>query len=79
VGLVKLNVVWPFPEQFIRELAGRVKAMIMPEINLGQMVLELERVVGGRCAVALVGHPGGGIITPARIIAAVQAALEDKP
>ena len=79
VGLVKLNVVWPFPEEFIRELSGRVKAMIMPEINLGQMVLELERLAQGRCAVNLVAHAGGGIITPARIIEAVQAALEDKP
>ena len=79
VGLVKLNVVWPFPEQFIRELSAKVKAMIMPEINLGQMVLELERVAAGRCAVELVAHPGGGIITPDRIIAAAQAALEEKP
>ncbi|MCF8032982.1 MAG: 2-oxoacid:acceptor oxidoreductase subunit alpha [Desulfarculaceae bacterium] len=79
VGLIKLNVVWPFPEQFFRELAPKVKAMIMPEINLGQMVLELERVVGGRCPVELVAHPGGAIITPDRIIKAVQAALEEKP
>ncbi|MCB2227564.1 MAG: 2-oxoacid:acceptor oxidoreductase subunit alpha [Desulfarculaceae bacterium] len=77
VGLVKLNVVWPFPEEFIRELAGRMKALIMPEINLGQMVLEMERVAGGRCPVELVSHPGGAIITPDRIIKAVEAALED--
>ncbi len=77
VGLVKLNVVWPFPEDFIRELSGRVKAMIMPEINLGQMVLELERLSQGRCLVRLVSHPGGGIITPGRIVEAVQAVLKE--
>ncbi|KMY66905.1 2-oxoglutarate ferredoxin oxidoreductase subunit alpha [Desulfocarbo indianensis] len=77
VGLVKLNVAWPFPEDFIRDLSGRVKAMIMPEINLGQMVLELERLSQGRCPVSLVSHPGGGIITPGRILAAVRESLKE--
>jgi len=77
VGLVKLNVAWPFPEEFIRDLSGRVNAMIMPEINLGQMVLELERLSQGRCLVSLVSHPGGGIITPGRILAAVREALKE--
>ena len=78
-GLVKLNVAWPFPEDFIRELSGRVKTMIMPEINLGQMVLELERLAQGRCAVRLVAHPGGTIISPRRIVEAIRQALEERP
>ncbi len=72
LGLVKLNTVWPFPEEFIRGLAGRVRALIMPEINLGQMVLELERCAGGRCPVRLVGHAGGSIIRPGVILSAVE-------
>ncbi len=43
VGHLRLIVVWPFPEQRIRELAGRIKGFVVPEINLGQMVLEVER------------------------------------
>jgi 2-oxoglutarate/2-oxoacid ferredoxin oxidoreductase subunit alpha len=73
-GLLKLDTIWPFPEQLIRELAERVKAMIMPEINYGQMVLELERCAGGRCAVRLVPHAGGAVIRPERILAAVEEA-----
>lgn len=72
LGLVKLNTVWPFPEEFIRDLSGRVRALIMPEINLGQMVLELERCAGGRCPVRLVGHAGGSIIRPAAILKAIE-------
>jgi 2-oxoglutarate ferredoxin oxidoreductase subunit alpha len=79
VGLVKLNVAWPFPEEFIRELSRQVKCMIMPEINLGQMVLELERLAQGRCAVRLVAHPGGTIISPRRIVEAIGQALEERP
>lgn len=76
-GLLKLNTVWPFPQDMIHDLAGKVKAMVMPEINMGQMVLELERCAGGRCRVDLVAHPGGGIIRPAAVIEAVKAALKE--
>ncbi len=75
-GLVKLNTVWPFPEEMIRDLAGNVRALIMPEINLGQMVLELERCTGGRCPVRLIPHCGGTIIKPAAIISAIESILE---
>ena len=44
-GLIKLDTVWPFPEELIRGVAPRLKAMIMAEINGGQMVLELERAL----------------------------------
>ena len=71
-GLVKLNTVWPFPEKMIRDLAGKVKGMIMPEINLGQVVLELERCVCGQCPVILVPHPGGSIIKPSAILKAIE-------
>jgi len=77
LGLVKLNTVWPFPEEFIRDLAGRVRALIMPEINMGQMVLELERCAGGRCPVRLVGHAGGAIIRPASILEAVEEVVKE--
>ncbi len=77
-GLLKLDTVWPFPEQVIRDLAGKVRAMVMPEVNLGQMVLELERCAQGRCAVSLVPHAGGSIHSPSAIFKAIQAALKEK-
>lgn len=76
-GLIKLNTVWPFPEEMIRDLAGHVRAMVMPEINMGQMVLELERCVGGRCPVHLVPHCGGTIIKPAAILSAIEDIIEE--
>ena len=77
VGFMRLIVVWPFPETRIRELAGQVKAFVMPEINYGQMVLELERCAGGRCPVRLVGHAGGSIIRPAAILKAVEEVTKE--
>jgi 2-oxoglutarate ferredoxin oxidoreductase subunit alpha len=76
-GLVKLNTIWPFPEKMIRDLARKVRGLIMPEINYGQMVLELERCAGGLCPVVLVPHAGGAIIHPDRILTALDRALKE--
>lgn len=73
VGMLKLVTVWPFPEKRIRELAGRVKAFVVPEINAGQMVLEVERCAGGRARTALVPQLGGDIHHPEEILEAIRA------
>lgn len=67
-GLLRLITVWPFPEAQIRELAQRVKAFVTVELNLGQIHLEVERCAGGKAPAFLVGHAGGTVIPPERII-----------
>lgn len=64
VGHLRLVVVWPFPEERIRELASNVKSFVVPELNLGQMVYEVERCAAGKARVELVGHPGGTVHSP---------------
>jgi 2-oxoglutarate/2-oxoacid ferredoxin oxidoreductase subunit alpha len=71
-GLLRLITVWPFPEEKIRQLAQQVKKMIVVEINLGQMVLEVQRCAGWRTPVYLVGHAGGTVITPDAVIRALK-------
>ncbi|MBI4891960.1 MAG: 2-oxoacid:acceptor oxidoreductase subunit alpha [Acidobacteria bacterium] len=72
VGKLRLICVWPFPEKLIRELAGKVKALVMPELNMGQVVLELERCAGGQCKVIGVPHPGGTVHKPVEILEAIE-------
>jgi len=67
VGTLRLVVCWPFPEQRVRELARQVKAFVVPEINFGQMVLEVERCAAGRAAAIGVPHAGGGVHDPEQI------------
>jgi 2-oxoglutarate ferredoxin oxidoreductase subunit alpha len=67
VGSVRLVVIWPFAEKRIRELAGSVGALVVPEINYGQLVLEVERCAAGKCDVWPVPHGGGGVHDPADI------------
>jgi 2-oxoglutarate ferredoxin oxidoreductase subunit alpha len=72
VGHLRLVVVWPFPEIRIRELAERVRGFVVPELNLGQMVLEVERSVAGKAGVSLVGHAGGTVHNPRDIYQAIM-------
>jgi len=72
VGTLRLICIWPFPEKLIRELAGKVKAMVMPELNMGQVVIELERCAGGQCKVISVPHAGGTVHDPAEILEAIE-------
>ena len=45
-GTFRPITIWPFPEKRLRELAAKVKTIIVPEMNLGQLVLEVERICG---------------------------------
>ena len=73
VGYLRLITVWPFPEEQIRRLAEKVKGFVTVEINLGQMHLEVERCAGGKVPAYLVGHPGGTIIPPERVVEALES------
>lgn len=72
VGSLRLICVWPFPEKLIRELATKVKALVMPELNMGQVVIELERFAAGKTKVISVPHPGGTVHDPLEILEAIE-------
>ena len=76
VGQLRLIIVWPFPEKKIRELAKRVKAFVVPEINYGQMVLEVERCAAGKAEAILVPHGGGWVHDPEDIYKAIKEAVK---
>jgi len=76
VGLLRLIVAWPFPEDRLRRIAETVDSFIMVELNLGQMVHELERVVGGLAEVQLVGHAGGWVHDPMDILQKIEEAAK---
>jgi 2-oxoglutarate ferredoxin oxidoreductase subunit alpha len=79
VGLLKLNTIWPFAEDLIRELANKVKAFVVPEVNFGQIVLEVERCASGKAVTHLIPHAGGGIHTPKQIVDGVKETLRKIP
>jgi len=72
VGTLRLITVWPFPEERIRQLAREVKAFVVPELNYGQIVLEVERCAAGQAETILVGHAGGDIHKPEKVLEAIR-------
>lgn len=76
VGTLRLITVWPFPEKIIRNLAKDVKAFIVPEVNFGQMVREVERTVAGKCNVIGIPHCGGGVHNPDDIFNSIKEAIK---
>ena len=75
-GMLRLVTVWPFPTERIRKLASQVGGLVVPEINMGQIVLEVERAAAGQAPVRLVPHAGGGIHHPEAILQAMREVLQ---
>jgi 2-oxoglutarate ferredoxin oxidoreductase subunit alpha len=71
VGLVVLKTIWPFHDSLVERLVGAANRVIVPEMNLGQLALEVERVVG-RSKVARVNRVDGEMITPHQILEAIE-------
>lgn len=71
VGKLRLITVWPFPEKLIAEIAGKVKAFVVPELNLGQIKYEVERCAAGKAKTILVPHAGGSVHQPEVILDAI--------
>jgi 2-oxoglutarate ferredoxin oxidoreductase subunit alpha len=72
VNLFTAQTLWPFPEAAVEELADSVERIIVPEMNLGQLALEVERVAG-RKKVVRVNRANGEMVTPDMIVSAVEA------
>jgi len=75
VGSLRLIVCWPFPEKRVQEIAAKAKAMVMVEMNMGQMYLEMDRAAKNRCKTVLVPHAGGTVHDPEVILAAIMEAV----
>ncbi|MGP8245141.1 MAG: 2-oxoacid:acceptor oxidoreductase subunit alpha [Bryobacteraceae bacterium] len=75
-GKFRIISAWPFPERHIAALAPKVKAMVVPELNLGQMVREVERAAAGQCKVKLAPHAGGTVHNPEAILKAILEAAQ---
>jgi 2-oxoglutarate ferredoxin oxidoreductase subunit alpha len=76
VGLLRPIICWPFPEKKIRQLAEKMKAFVVVEMNYGQMYYEVERCVCGKAKTILVPHGGGWVHDPEDIYQAIKEAAK---
>jgi len=72
VGHLRLRTIWPFPEEKIRELTKVADVVLVPEMNLGQLFLEVERVAPESAKIVPLNKVGGGLMfTPDEISSAI--------
>lgn len=74
-GLFRLITVWPFPAKEITELSRQARAIIVPEMNLGQLIGEVERAVRSETKVTGVNRVTGEMITPDEILNAIKSEI----
>jgi 2-oxoglutarate ferredoxin oxidoreductase subunit alpha len=64
--------VWPFPDLELEKLAGQVKAIVVAEMNLGQLIYEVDRVVHGQTRIVAYQKVSGEPVHPEEILTAVR-------
>lgn len=67
VGVVKINTVWPFPEELLKEATKDVDIVIVPEMNVGKYCNEVQRVLKDKKVIPM-SKCGGDIHTPKEIL-----------
>ena len=70
-GYVRLKTIWPFPEKAVKRLAESAERIIVPEMNLGQISREVQRVACNAEVIPLNKIGGGELITPEELLAKI--------
>ena len=73
-GALELMTLWPFPETLVEEAIRDADAIVVPELNLGQVALMVRAVSGAKPVVPL-GRMDGSLLRPTEIAAAGREAL----
>lgn len=71
-GTIRLITVWPFAEHVIQKWAEQVECFIVPELNYGQIYLQVKREAAGKAKTILIPRMGGELITPAEIYRGIK-------
>ena len=67
-GLLQLITLWPFPRRHLEPLLRQVRAVLVPELNMGQMSREVKRVNQGMTRIETLNRIDGNLITPGEIL-----------
>ena len=76
VGVLRLGTLWPFPDRLVAEASEGKRLILVPEMNLGQIVGEVERATrGSGVPVKALNRNDGQSISPRAMLEAVAVAL----
>lgn len=71
-GMLQLVTVWPMPEKEIRAVLSKVKTVVVPEMNLGQLAGEIRKFNDYGCRVIQANRTDGILITPQQILDSLE-------
>jgi len=71
-GLFSVKTVWPFPEEKLKEISKNVNKVAVVEMNKGQMILEVQRILGKDKDIIGINKINGEVVTPAEIIHTIR-------
>ena len=66
-GLFRPVTLWPFPEEALKKAVANAKTVIVPEMNAGQLVLEIERLSGNGRNIVQINRVDGEAVEPGEI------------
>ena len=72
VGLLRPISLFPYPKERVRALADQVEAILVVEMNGGQMVDDVRLAVEGRVPVSFYGRMGGVVPLPDEVLEQIQ-------
>ncbi|MBN2568683.1 MAG: 2-oxoacid:acceptor oxidoreductase subunit alpha, partial [Deltaproteobacteria bacterium] len=72
VGFIRMKILWPFPERAIREAIRNARRVIVPEMNIGKICHEVERLASDGQEVISLSRLGGVLHSPDEIIKAIK-------
>jgi 2-oxoglutarate ferredoxin oxidoreductase subunit alpha len=67
LGLLELQTLWPFPAEAVRERCDDARFVIVVEMNMGQVMQEVKKVLTDPERVFLANRIDGTFITPTDI------------
>ena len=67
LGVLELQSIWPFPSELVREKCCNAKAVLVVEMNLGQVMAQVKAAVKKPNRVFLANRIDGQLITPSDI------------
>ncbi|WP_371377181.1 2-oxoacid:acceptor oxidoreductase subunit alpha [Sporomusa aerivorans] len=77
-GMIRLMTIWPFADKVVKQVAAKVKGILVPEMNYGQLVLEIERAAGGQTPVVSLPKYNTEVFTPQEICEAIMNMAQGK-
>lgn len=77
VGMVRLMTIWPFADKVVKKVASKCKGILVPEMNYGQLVFEIERAAAGQSKIVSLPKYNTEIFTPAEIGSAIDKLLSE--